>query len=107
MDFLNKIEDRLLSELEELSIKMQSGEPLSHDCLDDIKDMSEALNNFSTYTAMRESGFSRAGGYSYAMDNGMSSRPMRDSRGRYSRNSGYSRNNRMMDDWGREPYGMY
>lgn len=105
MDFLNKIEDRLLSELEEISTKIQGGEPLSHDCLDDIKDMSEALNNFSTYTAMRESGFSQNSGY--AMD-GMSSRgQMRDSRGRYSRNSGYSRNNRMMDDWGREPYGMY
>ena len=111
MDFLNKIEDRLLSELEEISTKIQGSEPLPHDCLDDIKDMSEALNNFSTYMAMRESGFSQNSGYgnmnSYAMD-GMSSRgQMRDSRGRYSRNSGYSRNNRMMDDWGREPYGMY
>ena len=93
MDFIYKIEDRLLSELEEIESKIQGGEPISHDCLDDIKDISEALNNFTTYTAMKERG--------YSQDSGMSRGY---SRGRYSRN-GYSRGG--YDDWGREPRNMY
>jgi len=105
MDFIYKVEDRLLNELEEISTKIQDGEPISHDCLDDIKDISEALNNFSTYTAMKESGFSHdSGSYSNARGG-----QRRDSMGRYSRGGRYSRNSygRMEDDWGREPYNMY
>lgn len=116
MDFIYKIEDRLLTELEEIEAKSQSGEPMTHECLDDIKDISEALSNFSTYIAMKEGGGFSQGGYSqggYSQDGysqagysnargGGQSRNAGRSRGRYSRNS-YGR---MSEDWGREPY-MY
>lgn len=116
MESIYKIEDRLLRELDEIASKMEGGEPMSHDCLDDIKDISEAINNFSTYTAMKESGFSQEsgmGGYSgngrsYARGRGSDAN--RDSMGRYSTRGRYSRNSygRMMDEgWDREPYGMY
>lgn len=106
MDFIYKLEDKLLNELDEISTKVEGGEPISHDCLDDIKDISETLNNFSTYMAMksRESGMSNGremGGYSNARGRS------RDSMGRYSR--GYSRNSygRMEDEYSRDPYAMY
>lgn len=103
MDFIYKLEDKLLNELDEISTKVEGGEPISHDCLDDIKDISESLNNFSTYMAMksRESGMSNTGGYSNGYSNARGR--SRDSMGRYSR--GYSRNS--YDGWEREPYGMY
>lgn len=116
MESIYKIEDRLLSELDEIASKVQNGEIMTHDCLDDIKDIAETLNSFSTYTAMKESGgFSRAsgGGYSngYSNAGGYSNARgrSRDSMGRYSRNSGYSRGgySRMENEWDREPYGMY
>lgn len=109
MDFIYKLEDKLLNELDEISTKVEGGEPISHDCLDDIKDISESLNNFSTYMAMksRESGMSNTGGYSNGYSNGggysNARGRSRDSMGRYSR--GYSRNS--YDGWEREPYGMY
>lgn len=112
MDFIYKLEDKLLNELDEISTKVEGGEPISHDCLDDIKDISETLNNFSTYMAMksRESGMSNmsnTGGYSNGYSNGggysNARGRSRDSMGRYSR--GYSRNS--YDGWEREPYGMY
>lgn len=115
MESIYKIEDRLMTELDEIASKMESGEPMTHECLDDIKDISEAINNFSTYTAMREGGFSQAsnmGGYSgngrsYARGRG--SNANRDSMGRYSSRGAYSRNSygRMMDEYSREPYDMY
>lgn len=115
MESIYKIEDRLISELDEIASKMEGGEPLTHECLDDIKDISEAINNFSTYTAMKEAGFSQessmrgysGNGKSYARGRG--SNANRDSMGRYSTRGGYARNSygRMMDDYGREPYDMY
>ena len=116
MESIYKLEDKLLTELDEISAKIEGGEPISHDCLDDIKDIAETLNNFSTYMAMksRESGMSNAGGYSNGREMGGYSNAReggysnarsrsRDSMGRYSR--GYSRNS--YDGWEREPYGMY
>ncbi len=120
MDFIYKLEDKLLNELDEISTKVEGGEPISHDCLDDIKDISETLNNFTTYMAMKSSGYSResgnmggysnargdmggysnGGGYSYARGRN------RDSMGRFSSRGGYSRGRMMDDEWGRE-YGMY
>ena len=99
MEFIYKLEDRLLNELEEIESKTQSGEPITHECLDDIKDISEALYNFSTYTAMKEGGGFSQMGYSKARGGGQS----RNSYGRYSRGGGrYSRNSygRSEDEWG-------
>lgn len=112
MESVYKIEDRLLNELDEIASKMEGGEPISHDCLDDIKDISEYLNNMSTYMAMRNAGYSRDSGmgnsgYSnMGYSNGRGQR--RDSMGRFSRDS-YPRmsRGRMEEDWGREPYPMY
>lgn len=109
MDSIYKIEDRLLTELDEIASKLESGEPMSHDCLDDIKDISESVNNFSTYMAMRNAGYSRDNGMGGGMNGMPNSRGQRrDSMGRYSR-GGYSRGGygRMEDDWGRDPYQMY
>lgn len=104
MDFIYKIEDRLLNELEEISSKLQSGEVMTHDCLDDIKDISESLNNFSTFMAMKEGGFSK-GGSSYGYSNARGGRS-RDSMGRYSRGGNYSRNSYgREDEYSRESYG--
>ena len=88
MDFMNHIEDRLLDELKDISKKMASGEEISSQCLDDVKDISIALSKLATYQAMKE------GGYSH--DSGYSRNRMRDNMGRYSR--------RMENDWGRDSY---
>ena len=111
MESIYKIEDRLLTEIDEIAAKVQSGEVMTHECLDDIKDISEALNNFSTDTATKEGGFSKAGGSSYGSSYGYSNGggysnargQRRDSMGRYSRgrSNGYSR---MDGEWEREMY---
>ena len=103
MDFIYKLEDRLLNELEEITSKIEGGEPISHDCLDDIKDISESVNNFSTYMAMRNAGYSQDSGVGYSYGRGGQ---RRNSMGRFSRD-GYPRMSRgrmMEDDWGREPW---
>lgn len=98
MEFMYQLEERLLDELKEISQKLSQGEEISSQCLDDIKDITSSLNHISTYTAMKNSGFSRGGGMS--RENGQ----RRDSMGRYSRNNGYSRG-RMDEEWDRSyPY---
>ena len=103
MEFMNQIEDRLLDELKELSQKLGNGEEMTSQCLDDIKDITSSLNHITTYTAMKNSGYSQESGMSRGGQR-------RDGMGRYSmRGAGYSRNGygRMMDDWDRGPYEMY
>lgn len=84
MQFLHTTEDRLLDELKEISNKLSQGEEMSAQCLDNIKDIAVALNQFSTYEAMKNTGYSQAGysntGYS---NNGYSNNG-------YSNNDGYS-----------------
>lgn len=96
MEFIEQIEDRLLDELKEISQKIGSGEEMTSQCLDDVKDISISLSKLATYQAMKESD----GGYSRGRSN-----QRRDNMGRYSR-GGYSRGSygRMDDEWGREPY---
>lgn len=96
MEFIEQIEDRLLDELKEISQKIGSGEEMTSQCLDDVKDISISLSKLATYQAMKESD----GGYSRGRSN-----QRRDGMGRYSR-GGYSRGSygRMDDEWGREPY---
>lgn len=103
MDFMNQIEDRLLDELKDISQKMGSGEEITSQCLDDVKDISIALSKLATYQAMKESGYSNESSVGYSRGRGDR---MRDSMGRYSRGR-YSYGRMAEDDWGREPYGMY
>jgi len=102
MDFMNQIEDKLLDELKEISQKWTSGEEMTSQCLDDVKDISIALSKLATYQAMKESGYSHESG----MSAGRYSRESRgrDGMGRYSR-GGYPRNGygRMAEsDWERD-----
>ena len=100
MDFMNQIEDRLLDELKDISQKMGSGEEITSQCLDDVKDISIALSKLATYQAMKESGYSHDGSVGYSKARGGQ---MRDSMGRYSRGR-YSQGRMMEDDWGRDMY---
>ena len=99
MQYIHAIEDRLHDELKEISSKLSQGDELSAQCLDNIKDISIALNQFTTYEAMKNSGYSPIDGYSNARD-GMS-------RGRMVYNNAINnmRNGRSYhggDDWERE-----
>ena len=57
MDFMYKLEDRLLDELKEIS-NMDSTQPMTAECLDNIKDITDSLTNITTYSAMKTSGYS-------------------------------------------------
>lgn len=116
MDFMYKIEDRLLDELKEISQKLEQGEDMTTQCLDDVKDISISLSKLATYTAMKEGGYSNDSGMSNASRGGYSNGgysnarggQRRDSMGRFSNRGGYSRNGYgREEEWGREPYGMY
>lgn len=113
MEFMYKIEDRLMDELKEISQKLDQGEAMTTQCLDDVKDISIALSKLATYEAMKEGGYSRDNGMSmgngYQTGGGYSTgrNQRRDSMGRYSRNNGYSRGSygRMEEEWDRNyPY---
>ena len=98
MQYIHAIEDRLHDELKDISSKLSQGEELSAQCLDNIKDIAIAMNQFTTYEAMKNAGYSPIEGYSNARD-GMT-------RGRmvYG-NMANMRNNRSYhggDDWERE-----
>ncbi len=81
MQYIHTIEDRLHDELKDISNKLSQGEEMSSQCLDNIKDIAIAMNQFTTYEAMKNSGFSQNSGYSNM--NGYSNTG-------YSNNDGYS-----------------
>ena len=64
MQYIHMIEDRLHDELKDISNKLSQGEEMSAQCLDNIKDIAIAMNQFTTYEAMKNSGYSPVNGYS-------------------------------------------
>ena len=64
MQYIHMIEDRLHDDLKDISNKLSQGEEMSAQCLDNIKDIAIAMNQFTTYEAMKNSGFSQDSGYS-------------------------------------------
>lgn len=63
MQYIHTIEDRLHEEAKEIANKLSQGEEMSAQCLDNIKDIAISLNQFTTYEAMKNSGFSQNSGY--------------------------------------------
>lgn len=83
MQYIHMIEDRLHDELKDISNKLSQGEEMSAQCLDNIKDIAIAMNQFTTYEAMKNSGFSQDSGYSNnSYNNGYSNARGGMSRGR-------------------------
>ena len=100
MQFLHTMEDRLLDELKEITNKEAQGGEMSAQSLDNIKDIAIALNQLTTYKAMKDSGFSQNSGYSNA---GYSNaRQGRYNGGRMMYTDGMSREGRSYHNWDRD-----
>lgn len=98
MQYIHTIEDRLHEEAKEIANKLSQGEEMSSQCLDNIKDIAISLNQFTTYEAMKNSGYSQNAGYSnmngYPRDTG------------YSNNDGYSNARNNQNRINRMVYGL-
>lgn len=116
MQFLLNIEDRLLDELKEISNGEQK--PMTAQDLDNLKDMSEALVNITTYCAMKNSKYDQDGfssnsgnGYSNAMRGQSVYNRMGGMSNAMSNNMGYSRmrdgGRSYHNDWDRDERMMY
>lgn len=95
MEYMYKLKDKLCEELEEIARKPE----LSAGDLETIHKLTDTIKNIGKISMLEEDeGYSRAGGWEIdgrgVYERGSSYRRHRDSMGRYSRDGGYSREER-------------